>query len=56
MRVYHEGNYIGNIISNHGLTAEEALTLLNIDVNEVDPSGCTMWDTDAVEFKEDTDD
>lgn len=47
MTLYHQGELVGEVITNRSLTIEEACELLNIDINETDSAGDPVWNYDS---------
>ena len=53
MKLYHGTELVGEITTNHSMSIDDALELLNIDVDEMD-GGDPKWDYEA--FRMDWDD
>ena len=43
VKVLYNGKVVGKITTNHSLSIEDAVSLLNIDINEMD-GGDPVWD------------
>jgi hypothetical protein len=43
MTLLYDGKKIGFILTNHGMTIDEALNILNIDINEMIDSNDYKW-------------
>jgi hypothetical protein len=42
--IYHDGEYLGKVLTNRSLTTQEALALVGVDPNEVEDINTPRWD------------
>jgi len=56
-KLFYEGEFLGQILTDHSMSLEEVASLLNIDLDEMQDEDTPMWDYDAfqLEFVSDED-